>query len=121
MDSKGKSVTPGIEEPLKGLAIGIEDYRDVIRALFQAGPKDKAARTATKLDAHGTPITLAAVERSFNGLTIVAEDRGSVYVVWVTKTREDGSLDEVLELAQFPLGPDPTLLKEKILPTPTST
>lgn len=97
-------MTPNIEECLRVCGISIEDYRDIILALFQAAPKGAAAHASKKVDSRGSPIAYATVSRNFERLTIVAEDRGSVYAVWINRIREDGSLMEVLEFGEFQWG-----------------
>ena len=104
MNNKGKDVTLSIEECLRAWGVSLQDYQDVILALFQAAPKNRAAHVLMKFDRWGNPIPNATVSRDFGGLTILAEDRGAVYAVWVKRTQRDGSLEAVLAFAEFPWG-----------------
>ncbi len=93
-----------IEECLRKWGISLQDYRDVILALFQVAPKDPTFRSSRKLNARGYSNSPASVSRNFGNLTIAAEDRGVVYAVWVKKNRKDGIMEETLEFAEFPWG-----------------
>ncbi len=104
MSNKGWPITPSFEECLRAHRISIGDYRNVILALFQAASKDSAARMLRRFDRTGYPISSASVLRKFDGFTIAAEDRGPLYAVWLKRTQEDGSVEEVLEFAEFPWG-----------------
>ena len=93
-----------IERCLRQCEIDIEEYRDVIRALFQAAPKDRARLSVKNFDSKGSPLANASVSRNFHGVNIAAEDRGPMYAVWVTRIGEESGLQDVLQFAEFPWG-----------------
>lgn len=94
--------TSSIKESLAVCKISLKDYNDVIQALFLAAPKDQKSHTIKKFNSRGCPVVNAGVMRVFDGATIVAEDRGSVYAVWVNRTDEKGQTEEVLSFAELP-------------------
>jgi hypothetical protein len=93
-----------IEECLRVHGISIEDYSDIILALFQAAPKDPAAHVSEEFDSKFSPTSNATVSRDFGSLRIDAEDRGPVYAVWIMRIQKDGGLGEVLEFGEFQWG-----------------
>lgn len=93
-----------IQECLASCGISAQDYNDLIRALFQAAPKELRAHAVKRYTGRGYPVATTTVKRAFAGVTIVAEDRGSVYVVWVTRTDEEGRTAEMVKFAEFPWG-----------------
>lgn len=96
------TLTSGIKESLAACRISLEDYNDVIQALFLAAPKDQESHTSKKADSRGFPVVNAGVMRVFDGATIVAEDRGSVYAVWINRTNKKGQTEEVLGFVELP-------------------
>lgn len=94
--------TSSIKESLKACKISLKDYDDLIQALVLAGSKDREAHAIKKIDSRGCPVANAGVMRVFEGATIVAEDRGSVYAVWINRINEKGQTEEVVCFAEFP-------------------
>lgn len=104
MLDKGTEAVARIRECLEDCRISAQEYADVIQALFQAAPRDPEAHRTTRCDTMGSPISNATVSRSFEGAKLIAEDRGSVYTVWIMRTRPEGSGEEVVVIAEFPWG-----------------
>ena len=92
---------------IRSWGLSVEDYRDVITGLFRVAPKDEELRADVLYDAQKYPVALAIVERRFNGVSIVAEDRGALYAVWIERTQEDGALNEVVWFGEFTWGEIP--------------
>ena len=67
-------------------------------------PKNPAAHAVTKIDSKGSPIAITFVSRNFDGVTLVAADRGAVYAVWVNKIDENRIATETVEFSQIPWG-----------------
>ena len=101
-DDEQASQTSTIEASLAACQISLKDYNNVIRALFIAAQKDQEVHPVRKVDSRGYPVAKAGVVRVFDGATLVAEDRGSVYAVWVNRIDEKGQTEEVVDFAEFP-------------------
>ena len=91
-----------IQESLAVCGISNSEYQDVIQALYLAAPKDPAVHAETIFDRKGSPISYTSVSRFFEGATLIAEDRGAVYAVWVNRTDEAGGTTQMVGFAQFP-------------------
>lgn len=102
-DQNGAPVTD-IMQCIEACGISPEDYDDLIQALFLAAPKDPSAHAETKFDSKGSPISTTSVSRSFDGVALVAEERGAVYAVWVNKIDEKGGTNKVVGFALLPWG-----------------
>ena len=74
----------------------------MILGLFKASSRDSSPQISKQLVGGGNPISWPTVTRDFAGITIVAEDRGPVYAVWLKRT--DRGAGEVLEFAEIPWG-----------------
>jgi hypothetical protein len=61
------------------------------------------AHAVRKVDKRGFSLATAEVSRVFNGAKVVAEDRGTVYAVWVSKINDGGRV-EVIGFAELPWG-----------------
>ncbi len=104
MNSKSHEVEMSIQDCLSACGIRSRDYADLIQALSLATSKDPIKHSKTKFDRAGYPLAIASVTRVFDGFTVVAEDRGTEYAVWVTKTGKNGTTEEVIGFAEFSWG-----------------
>lgn len=93
-----------IRDCLNTYGISSRDYHDLIYALFMAAPKEPAAHAEFKLDRQGSPISSTFVSRVFNGTVLAAEDRGTVYAVWVSRINDQLGTKEIVGFAQIPWG-----------------
>ena len=92
-----------VGEALEWAGINQSDYAAVIGALFQAAPSDSSARLNRRLDRLGSPVANAYISRKFDGFSLVAEDRGPTYAVWVIEGG-GGPQSMVVFFAEFPWG-----------------
>lgn len=97
-------VGKSIQESLAVCGISDSEYQDVIQALYLAAPKDPAVHAETRFDRKGSPIFYTSVSRFFDGATLIAEDRGAVYAVWVNMIDEHSGTTQMVGFAQFPWG-----------------
>ena len=93
-----------IRECLEGCGISAQEYRDVILGLFQAASTDPEDHRLKRYDNRGSPISHSSVSRNFEGVRVIAEDRGPVYAVWIVRTRPEATIEEVVGFAEFPWG-----------------
>jgi len=93
-----------IQESLEVCGISNAEYQDVIEALYLAAPKDPAVHAETRFDRKGSPISYTSVSRFFDGATLIAEDRGAVYAVWVNRTDEARGTTQMVCFAEFSWG-----------------
>lgn len=92
----------GIVESLVVWGIPRDAYEDMIRGLFIAAGKDRApgvAQAAKWAGRAGRPTT---VMRTFRWVRVVAEDRGSVYAVWISRINDKGVTQGVIQFAEIP-------------------
>jgi hypothetical protein len=98
------SAVSHIKEVLAACGISVEDYDDLIQALFLAAPKDPKAHTMVKKDIRGYPMAQTSVSKFFGDVIVNADDRGPVYAVWVRKFDENRVTAEVIGFTEIQWG-----------------
>ncbi len=94
-------IESALECCLRSCGISLQDYTDLTDALARISRRSHAADTSYRYDNTGVAFPYASISRMFDRCTIVAEDRGPVYAVWVKSTHADGGLREVLFFAEL--------------------
>jgi len=102
MHSEPKDEGANLRACLDACGISQQHYCDLIRALVEATSHDPAAHVVTRCDKEGYPIAIAGLLRVFDDITVIIEDRGASYAVWVKRTDAKGGTVKVLSFAEFP-------------------
>ncbi len=95
------TIESALDRCLRSCGINLQDYYDLTDALVRISRRGHAADISYRYDKTGLAFSYASISRMFDSFTVVAEDRGPVYAVWVKSTYADGGLREVLFFDEF--------------------
>ena len=96
-----------LDECLASCGLSYEYYGNFIKALSQISWKDLPHEATKPIGGNRYPPVNAMIRSVFRDCAMVAEDRGPVYALWISRIGNDGTLQKLLFFDEFAWGSRP--------------